>query len=71
MRDFLLLCTKNAHFSYNSDISTQIDDVAMGSHLDPVSITILWTLRKHINPWKKYVDGTISCIKVESFEHVF
>ena len=41
MRDFLLLCTKNAHFSYNSDISTQIDDVAMGSHLDPVSITIL------------------------------
>ena len=32
--------------------------------------TILPTLRKHINPWKRYVDATIPYIKEESIEHV-
>ena len=36
MRDLLLLCTKNVHFSYNGDIYRQVDGVAMGSPLDPV-----------------------------------
>ena len=36
MRDLLLLCTKNMHFSYNGDIYTQTDGVAMGSPLGPV-----------------------------------
>ena len=68
MRDLLLLCTKNVHFSYNGDISTQADGVAMGSPLGPVLAgifmvelerTILPTLREHMNPWKRYVDDTI------------
>ena len=33
MRDLLLLCTKNVHFSYNGDIYTQADSAAMGSPL--------------------------------------
>ena len=37
MRDLLLLCTKNVHFSYNGDIYTQADGVAMGSSLGPVT----------------------------------
>ena len=72
MRDLLLLCTKNVHFSYNGDIYTQADGVAMGSPLSPVLAgifmvelerTILPTLREHISPWKRYVDDTISYIK--------
>ena len=62
MRDLLLLYTKNLHFSYDGDIYTQADRVAMGSLLGPVLAgifmfelerTILPTLREHISPWKK------------------
>ena len=35
MRD-LSLCTTNVHFSYNSNIYTQTNGVAMGSPLGPV-----------------------------------
>ena len=33
MKEMLLLCTKNVHFSYNHDIYIQTDAVAMGSSL--------------------------------------
>ena len=36
MRDLLLLCLKNVHFSYNSDIYRQTGGVAMVSPLGPV-----------------------------------
>ena len=36
MKDMLILCTKNVHFSMNGDIYLQIDGVAMGSPLGPV-----------------------------------
>ena len=79
MRDLLLLCTINEHFSYNGDIYTQADGVAMSSPLGPVLAgifmvelekTILPTLREHLSLSKRYVDGTISYIKEESIEHV-
>ena len=79
MRELLLLCTKNVHFSYNGNIYTQSDGVAMNSPLGPVLAgifmvelerTILPTLRDHMSPWKRYVDDTISYIKKESIEHV-
>ena len=81
MRDLLLLCTKNVHFSYHGDIYTKADVVAMGSPLGPVLVRIfmveleriqleLPTLREHMSPWKRYVDDTISYIKEESIEHV-
>ena len=79
MRDLLLLCTKNVHFSYNGDIYTQVDSVAMGSLLGAVLAgkfmvelkrTILSTLKECTRPWKRYVDDTISYIKEESIEHV-
>ena len=79
MRDVLLLCTKNVHFSYSRVIYTQVDCVAMGSPLGPalegifmveLERAILPTLREHMSPWKRYVDDTISYIKEESIEHV-
>ena len=33
MRDRLSVCTKNVHFSYNGDVYTQADGMAMGSPL--------------------------------------
>ena len=63
------------HFSYNGDIYTQADGVAIGSPFCPVLAhifmielekTILPTLRKHMSPWKRYVDDSISYIKEES-----
>ena len=79
MRDLLLFCTKNVHFSYNGDIYAQADGVTMGSPLGPVLAgifmvelerTILPNLREHMSPWKRYIDDTISYIKEESIEHV-
>ena len=79
MRDLLLLCTKNVHFSYNGDIYTQADGVEMGLPLGPVLAgmfmvelerTILLTLSEHMSLWKRYVDDTISYIKEVSIDHV-
>ena len=79
MRDLLLLCTKNVHFSYNEDIYTQTDGVAMGLPLCPVLAgifmielerTMLLTLSEHMNQWKRYLGDTVSCIKEESIKHV-
>ena len=40
MRNLLLLCAKNMHFSYNGDIYTQADTVGTSSPLDPVPAEI-------------------------------
>ena len=79
MRDLLLLCAKNVHFSSNGDINKQADGVAMGSPLSPVLAgifmvelerTILPALREYMSTWKRFVDDTISYIKEESIELV-
>ena len=41
MKELLLLCTKNAHFTFNDDIYQQCDGVAMGSLLGPVIAGII------------------------------
>ena len=72
MRDLLLLCTKNVHFSCNGDIFTQVDGMAIDSSLGPILASILMVelerivlpnLREHMSPSKRYVDDTISYIK--------
>ena len=40
MKKLLTTCTKNVHFSFNNDISIQIDEVAMSSPLGPVMANI-------------------------------
>ena len=79
IKDLLLVSTRNVHFSYNGDIYTQADGVAIGLLLGPVlaGITIvelegilLSPLREHMSPWKRHVDDTTSFIKEESIEHV-
>ena len=79
MKELLLLCTKNTHFTFNNEIYQQCDGVAMGSRLGPVIAGIFMVelknllipnLMEHMSPWKRYVDDTIAVIKLSSIEHV-
>ena len=72
MKEMLLLCTKNVHFSYNHDIYIQRDGVAMGSPLGPLLAGIFMVnlerssvpqLNVYINFWRRYVDDTITFVK--------
>ena len=72
MKQLLLLCTKNVHFTFNEEIYTQKDGVAMGSPLGPVIANIFMshleesivpTLSQKIKFWKRYVDDTIAIIE--------
>ena len=40
MSKLLYMCTKNAHFTISNKIYLQLDGVAMGSSLGPVSANI-------------------------------
>ena len=78
MKDLLLLCTKNVHFSYDNKLYNQKDGVAMGSPLAPVIAGILMVdLEKNVIPklsthmkWKRYVTDTITYIKPSSIDYV-
>ena len=74
-----MLCTKNVHFSYNQDIYMQKDGVAMGSPLCPVLAGIFMVnlerslvpkLNVYLNFWRRYVDDTITFIKIGSVEYL-
>ena len=61
MKELLLLCTKNVHFTFNNDIYQQCDGVAMGSPFGPViagifivelESTLLPRLAEYMTPWK-------------------
>ena len=67
MKDLLYLCTKHVHFTYGGKIYIQIDRVAMGSQLGPLSANIfmisldkaiLPSIKKHVARCKRYVDDT-------------
>ena len=79
MREMLLLCTKKAYFSYNHDIYIQRDGVAMGSPLGPLLAGIFMVnlerssipqLNVYINFWRRYVDDTITFVKIGSVEYL-
>ena len=79
MKDLLILCTKNIHFSFNENIYIQCDGVAMGSPLGPtlagtfmveLERSVVPKLSEHMMPWKRFVDDTITCIKTTSIPHV-
>ena len=79
MKELLLLCSKNVHFTFNNDMYQQCDGVAMGSPLGPViagifmvelARTLLPRLIEYMTPWKRYVDDTIATIKLTSIDYV-
>ena len=79
MKDMLILCTKNVHFSMNGDIYLQIDGVAMGSPLGTVLAGICMVdlerslvpkLSNYIKFWKQFVDDTITFANIEAIDHI-
>ena len=80
MKEMLTLCTKNVHFNQNRKIFVQTDRVAMGSPLGPVLADIFMReLEKTILPdiyiryikfERRYVDDTISYVKIGSIKYV-
>ena len=79
MKEMLLLCTKNVHFSCNYDIYIQRNGVAMGSCLGPVFAGIFMVnlerslvpkLNVYINFWRHYVDDTITFVKIGYIEYL-
>ena len=79
MKELLILCTKNVHFTFDSVIKVKNDGVAMGSALGPVlsnifiielETSLLPELTDYIQFWKRYVDDTICFIKVGSVNYI-
>ena len=79
MKDTLMLCTKNVHFSMNGDIYLKIDGVAMGSPLGPILAGIFMVelgrslvpkLSNYIKFWKRFVDDTITFANIEAIDHI-
>ena len=79
MKDLLLLSTKNVHFSYNNKLYSQKDGVAMGLLLGPaiagifiadLERNVIPKLSTHMTKWKRYVDNTITYIKLRSIDYL-
>ena len=79
MREILLLCTKNVHFTSGDLVYLQTDGVAMGSPLGPVLAGILMVdLERSLVPlvtaelsfWRRYVDDTITFVKIGTVDHI-
>ena len=79
MKELLLLCTKKDHYTFNGKIYMQVDGVAMGSPLGPVLVDIFMIeLEKAILPeltecikyWKRYVDDTLSFVKLGTISYI-
>ena len=71
----LILCTKNVHFTFKSRTCVQTDSAAMASLrglvlADIVMIelenSLLPKLTKYITFWKRYLDDTISFVKIST-----
>ena len=79
LKEELLLCTKNVHFSFNGQFYLQKDDIAMGSPLGSVIVfifmvklerSLLPKLSSYMTSWKHYVDVTIAYVKPDPIDHV-
>ena len=57
LKELLLLCTKNVHFTYIDIIYTQSDGVAMGSPLGPVLAGIFMVYNLESTPLPPRIDS--------------
>ena len=74
MKELLILCTKNVHFTFNNDTCIQVDGVEMGSPLGPVlanifmvevKISVIPNLSNKVKLWKRFVDDTYCLTRFE------
>ena len=79
MREILLLCAKKVHFPFRDVVYLQTDGVAMGSPLGTVLAGIFMVylerslvplLTARLSFWKRYVDDTITFVKIGTVDHI-
>ena len=79
MKDMLILCPTNVHFSMNGDLYSKIDGVAMSSSLGLVLVgifivklerSLVLKLRNYIKFLKWFVDDTITFANIEAIDHI-
>ena len=72
MKELLILCTKNVHFTLNNETYIQVDGVATGSLLGQVLANIFMVqletsvipdLSNKVKLWKRLVDDTYCSAK--------
>ena len=79
LKELLIVCTKNVHFTFGGKTFVQSDGVAMGSPLGQMLAdifmvelenTLVPTLTDYIKFWKRYLDNTICFVKMGSVEYI-
>ena len=79
MKELLLLCTKNVHFSFNGHIYLQKDGIVVGYPLSLVIAgifmvelerSLLPKLSSYMTSWKHYVYDTITYVKPDAIDLV-
>ena len=67
MKELLILCIKNIHFTFNNETYIQVDGVAMGSSLGPVlgnifmvelETSVILSQSNKVKLWKRFIDDT-------------
>ena len=66
MKELLLPCTKNVHFTFDKSIYTQIDRV----FITELEQTIILQLSDVMSPWQRYVDDTFATVKEEAIQTI-
>ena len=79
MKELLILCTKNVHFTSNNETYIQVDGVAMSSPLSPVLVNIFMVeletsvipkLGNKVKLWKRFVDDTCCLTRSEYIDNI-
>ena len=79
MKELLILCTKNVHFTFNNETYIQVDGVAMGLPLGPVPANIFMVeletsvipnLSNKVKLWKRFVDDTYCLARLEYIDNI-
>ena len=79
MKNLLILCARNVHFTVNNEIYMRNDEVAIGSPLGLILAgismvelenTLVLKLKQNIKNWRRYVDDTFVYVKNGSIEYV-
>ena len=79
IKEMLVLCTKNVHFTFNEEVCKQTDGVAIGWQLGPALADIFMVeleskivpvLQQNLNFWKQYVDDNICFVKIGTINYI-
>ena len=80
MKELLIFCTKNVHFTSINETYIQVDGMAMGSPLGPVlanifmvelKTSVIPNLSNKVKLWKRFVDDTYCLARLEYIDKIW